>query len=616
MKKGLLLAACHLLALLSLNAQWSLTGNSISSGQFLGTTNAQSLVFKVGNSWAGYIDVSNSNTSFGLYTNSSTNILSKQNSAFGMYALQQNTTGYANVAVGYLSLPQNSSGNTNTGVGIETLYANTTGSSNTAIGSLAMYHNTTGYENNAFGVNALQVNTTGIHNNAFGSFALFSNINGNNNCVMGDRALYSNTSGSDNIAFGQYSSYLNTTGSSNIAMGNSALYNNSTGSQNIGIGVNALKFNTTGNYNTAVGYASLGSTNGSSNNSALGFQALLGSTGGNNTAMGFDALLNTSTGADDVGVGANAGNYNTTGSQNVFVGSNAGPTVSYPGLTNAIAIGYNAYNTASNQAVIGNPSVSSIGGYATSGWVVYPSDVRFKKNIKENVPGLEFIMLLRPVTYTVDVTGLYSFLQPTPVTGADGKVKEVTAEERTAIQQKEKKVSTGFIAQEVEASAKKIGYDFSGVVAPADSRGLYGLGYAAFVVPLVKAVQQLSGKHDSLSNVVSSLQSQINDIQDQINKLKAAHGGANTGNSPLLRQNAPNPFNSSTTISYFIPPNTGSAQLLLNNAAGQTIKIYSISAPGEGLTTISAGELASGTYSYTLVINGNKIDTKKMVITK
>jgi hypothetical protein len=46
---------------------------------------------------------------------------------------------------------------------------------------------------------------------------------------------------------------------------------------------------------------------------------------------------------------------------------------------------------------------------------------------------------------------------------------------------------TGFIAQEVEAAALALGYDFSGVDAPKNKTDFNGLRYAEFVVSLVKA---------------------------------------------------------------------------------------------------------------------------------
>ena len=49
---------------------------------------------------------------------------------------------------------------------------------------------------------------------------------------------------------------------------------------------------------------------------------------------------------------------------------------------------------------------------------------------------------------------------------------------------------TGFIAQQVEKAALSIGYNFSGVDFAKNSNDHYGLRYAEFVVPIVKAVQE------------------------------------------------------------------------------------------------------------------------------
>ncbi len=49
-------------------------------------------------------------------------------------------------------------------------------------------------------------------------------------------------------------------------------------------------------------------------------------------------------------------------------------------------------------------------------------------------------------------------------------------------------------------SAKNIGFNFSGVDAPKNENDLYGLRYAEFVVPLVKAVQELSHQNEAQKN--------------------------------------------------------------------------------------------------------------------
>jgi hypothetical protein len=65
---------------------------------------------------------------------------------------------------------------------------------------------------------------------------------------------------------------------------------------------------------------------------------------------------------------------------------------------------------------------------------------------------------------------------------------------------------TGFSAQQVEKAAKQIGYDFSGVDAPKNDKDMYALRYSDFVVPLVKAVQELSKINDDKSAAIDSLE--------------------------------------------------------------------------------------------------------------
>ena len=70
-------------------------------------------------------------------------------------------------------------------------------------------------------------------------------------------------------------------------------------------------------------------------------------------------------------------------------------------------------------------------------------------------------------------------------------------------------VRTGFIAQEVEAVAQKVGFNFDGVSTPQNETDLYGIRYAEFVVPLVKAMQEQQ----------AIIEQQKNDYQQQIQLL-------------------------------------------------------------------------------------------------
>jgi hypothetical protein len=159
-------------------------------------------------------------------------------------------------------------------------------------------------------------------------------------------------------------------------------------------------------------------------------------------------------------------------------------------FSNTSAFGYAATTTANNQVRIGNNLVTSIGGYA--GWTTLPSDGRVKKNIKTNVPGLTFINKLKPLTYNLDLDAIDKIIQRPAIKTPYGKTIQSSPEELTARKQKEQIIYTGFIAQDVQKAAKELNYDFSGVDAAKNDKDLYGIRYAEFVVPLVKAVQELS----------------------------------------------------------------------------------------------------------------------------
>ena len=84
---------------------------------------------------------------------------------------------------------------------------------------------------------------------------------------------------------------------------------------------------------------------------------------------------------------------------------------------------------------------------------------------------------------------------------------------KKAIAEKESMVWTGFIAQEVETAAKATGFDFSGVDKPRNEFGVYGLRYAEFVVPLVKAMQEQQQMIVELKNQNSELQNEIAELK-------------------------------------------------------------------------------------------------------
>lgn len=340
--------------------------------------------------------------------------------------------------------------NINTGIGYRALYSNTTGANNTGVGYQSLYSNIDGNNNSGFGYYSLRSNQDGTSNTGIGFTSLRSNSSGDNNTGVGFQSLFSNSTGSNNTALGYLAMTTNVDGPFNTAVGTSALYANTQGSYNVGIGSSALYANNTGAFNTAVGYYA-------------GYFNVSITTGQYNTFLGYTAQSDNASRANCIAI---AGNSNL----------NFG---------------------ASNRVRVGNNSMTSIGGQVNFTAI---SDERIKENVQEDVKGLEFILKLRPVTYYYNVKKSNQVQGLKDTDDWEGKYDI------------EKMKFSGFLAQEVDQAAKEIGYDFSGVDRSEESTGLWGLRYAEFTVPLVKAVQELNDKNETLMKLYESQQKLIESL--------------------------------------------------------------------------------------------------------
>ncbi len=314
--------------------------------------------------------------------------------------------------------------------------------------------------NTGIGKNALLGITTGTNNVAVGYSAADANQSGSNMVAIGYNAAGVSTNRTGVTAVGAYAAQANTAPET-TAIGYYALSGQTSGSNNVGVGYQALNLNATGGNNTAIGYAAAGGNAADTAynyTSALGWAALASVQGDYNTGLGASAGYSVSTGTENTLVGAYAGTTLTTGSQNTIIGR--GANVSANNLANSIAIGYNASVNASNKAVIGNSSVTTVGGYGN--WSNY-SDKVLKENIEDNNDfGIDFINKLNVRNYNlIDQPG---------------------------------NKTEGFIAQEVEDAMNDLNIDFHGITPPQNQDDYYMLSYSSFVMPLTAAVQELDKK--------------------------------------------------------------------------------------------------------------------------
>ncbi|HLP62911.1 tail fiber domain-containing protein [Flavobacterium sp.] len=249
-----------------------------------------------------------------------------------------------------------------------------------------------------------------------------------------------------------------------------------TNNQNTFVGSTSGQFTTTGNLNTGIGHASLNANISGVGNSGLGKSSLL---------------------------------TNTTGSNNTGVGRLA--DVATSGLSNATAVGFNATVSVSDKVRLGSTTVTVVEGQVP---YTNPSDARFKFNVQENVPGLDFIKKLKPVTYNFDTKKFDEHLNK------NRNREEVATEDfsrSTAI------VRTGFLAQDVEKICNDLGYNFDGLHIPdaANPTDNYGIAYSQFIMPIVKAVQEQQVIIETQKTELEQLKSELEKYKILEERIKA-----------------------------------------------------------------------------------------------
>ena len=227
-------------------------------------------------------------------------------------------------------------------------------------------------------------------------------------------------------------------------------------------------------------------------------------TDGYNVAIGPDALDSCSTGYQNTALGRDAGQKITTGYRNVSLGNACyGPVDGY----NCIGIGYDANHgdSTNHELVIGwgiDPETSNRFTFGKASNVVYnnfdsdanwtrSSDERIKRNIQNDTLGLDFVNDLRTVTF-------------------QWKDSREVPEELHQSYNAENKMNMditmhGLVAQEVKAALDTAGVStFGGWHEQRD--GTQSVSREMFVIPLIKAVKELSAQVDALTARVTTLE--------------------------------------------------------------------------------------------------------------
>ncbi len=237
-------------------------------------------------------------------------------------------------------------------------------------------------------------------------------------------------------------------------------------------------------------------------------------------------------------------------------------------------------------------------GYYTNFGIIL-SDRKFKKDIKAIENASSIIGRLKPSNYYLNSENEYGI-------GFSGKKQ------------------FGFISQDVEEILPDL---VQNVLKPAsvDEKGnviheateIKGLNYVGFIALLTKGMQEQQSQIETQQQQIDELKALVQSLTGSPTNNKS--GTSTTAvelsdkNAIVLNQNVPNPFAESTVITYNIPDTFERAQILFSTNDGKLIKVVEITEKGAGSLNVFANDLTHGLYSYTLVIDGKTIDTKKMI---
>ena len=225
------------------------------------------------------------------------------------------------------------------------------------------------------------------------------------------------------------------------------------------------------------------------------------------------------------------------------------------------------------------------------------------------------IMQLSPVTYTYTVTASRFGDDLTPV--AD--ISDIPSEQIT-----DKTADDILKATELQAQLTgdrfSYGLDLGGfeeqfpTLVSTDEEGNKYIDYVSLVPVLVASIQEQQHIIESQNAIIEEIRTQLYNMQETLHNLVKRSDSLATAANSYLDQNIPNPFDEGTNIGYYISTDATMATLYIFNMSGILIDAINITQFGTGSIDFDGSPLPEGMYVYTLVVDGNIADSKRMMI--
>lgn len=243
------------------------------------------------------------------------------------------------------------------------------------------------------------------------------------------------------------------------------------------------------------------------------------------------------------------------------------------------------------------------------------SDDNHKSNVTDIPNALSRLMQLNGKTYSYEELYIGTGVGDEQTRTATGSEQVMSKKDSLSVRmlEQERASRTTRSSTRYGLLASELALQFPELV-ETDVYGHRYINYLELVPVLISAINELYDAIEDAGLVLG--------VQTQGGGAKGAKLGVGA-NAPIeenegakLYQNTPNPFSAETVIEYYVPAGAKSATLYVFNLSGEMLQNYTLKQYGHGTVTVSGGTLAAGMYVYSLVVNGQIVDTKQMILTK
>lgn len=138
--------------------------------------------------------------------------------------------------------------------------------------------------------------------------------------------------------------------------------------------------------------------------------------------------------------------------------------------------------------------------------------------------------------------------------------------------------------------------------------GTKRINYIEIIPLLVQSINELSSQIEALT--VNSSNAKLARSVNETSSVETFETEKST-----LSQNSPNPFVTTTNINIYIPSAAKKATLNIYDMTGKLIKEIPVTQRGNETVTLTNSGLSAGMYLYSLSVDGNIINTKRMILT-